>query len=171
MGAALAGAIYDVKFRRIPNLLTGPALIVGLLWAASHGGLSAMLDALLGSLLLLTPFLLLFVFAHGGAGDAKLMGAIGAWTGAAQGLVVLLSVLLAGALLGIGHVILKKQGRRFLNNMFQVAAAALALCHRGDLSGGKTFWPSRETMTPMPYGVAIFTGVCLALGVAVRWHI
>ena len=36
------------------------------------------------------PYVALFLFAGGGGGDAKLMGAIGAWVGFASGVIVLL---------------------------------------------------------------------------------
>ena len=88
---SLIGAITDLRSGRIPNFLTMPILLAGATWAVWLCGPAGLADALLGCLLLATPYVLLFVFAGGGAGDAKLMGAIGAWLGVVNGLVALAS--------------------------------------------------------------------------------
>ena len=50
---------------------------------------------------------MLFVFAGGGAGDAKMMGALGAWLGLANGVVALVAVALSGAVIGLGYALIK----------------------------------------------------------------
>ena len=77
IGTALAAAVCDLRTRRVPNLLTGPIVLAGLAWGIWVGGWAGLADSVAGCLLLAIPYVLLFVFAGGGAGDAKLMGAIG----------------------------------------------------------------------------------------------
>jgi len=89
------------KEKRIPNALTLPLFIVGLLWSAWFGGLSSLAEAAGVSALMALPYIVLFLFFGGGAGDAKLMGAIGAWLGLKQGLMVLACVAIAGGVLKI----------------------------------------------------------------------
>ena len=89
IGASLFAVVSDIRQRRIPNALTFPLLAVGLIWAACFGGLAGLLEALGACALLALPYVLLFIFVGGGAGDAKLMGAIGAWLGLRYGLVAL----------------------------------------------------------------------------------
>ena len=96
IGASLVAAAFDLQTRRIPNALTMPLLLAGLIRAIWLGRLLGLADAAAACFLLAMPFVLLFVFAGGGAGDAKLMGAIGAWLGLAQGMRVLLCVAAAG---------------------------------------------------------------------------
>jgi prepilin peptidase CpaA len=71
----------DLRFHRIPNLLTLPALLVALLvspWAgATSGPLEAMAGAALGFALLVGPYAL----GGMGAGDVKALMVIGAWIG------------------------------------------------------------------------------------------
>ena len=81
---SLAGAVTDLHARRVPNRLTFPVLLGGLLWATYEGGAAGLADAAGACVLLALPFVLLFVLANGGAGDAKLMGALGAWLGVAR---------------------------------------------------------------------------------------
>jgi prepilin signal peptidase PulO-like enzyme (type II secretory pathway) len=78
-GTSLAAAIFDLRSKRIPNALTIPLLVAGLVWATWIGGLSGLGNAAAACFLLALPYVFLFLFAKGGAGDAKLMGAIGAW--------------------------------------------------------------------------------------------
>ena len=76
--AAAAGAVTDARERRLPNALTAPLFISGLVFAGMAGGLAGFGDSLLASMLLAAPYLVLFAVAAGGAGDAKMMAAVGA---------------------------------------------------------------------------------------------
>jgi len=57
-----------------------------------------LLSSVLGSIVIASPFVVLFVRYGGGAGDAKLMAGIGALLGVTSGLFVLFAVVLAGAM-------------------------------------------------------------------------
>lgn len=85
----IASTVTDLKARRIPNLLTGGALLAGLVFRVSLGGWSGLFDALLGFLFGFGTFFLLWASGGGGAGDAKLMGALGVWLGRSQTIAVL----------------------------------------------------------------------------------
>lgn len=89
VAASLVAAMTDIASRRIPNILTGPLLLGGVVWAAWTAGPSGLADSISACVLLALPYVLLFLFAGGGAGDAKLMGAVGAWLGMVNGLIVL----------------------------------------------------------------------------------
>ena len=169
--AAVACAI-DVRTRRVPNVLTGPAWILGLAWAFSQGGWALLAGGFAASLILALPYVLLFVFAGGGAGDAKLMAAIGAWLGILNGLLALLAVSLCGALLAIGIALYQKRFRSVLAYMKQsVCAVMYTVSSRGSVND-LTFAPrERREMMTMPYGVAIFFGACLAAGMAGLWPV
>ncbi len=165
IGTALTAAVLDVTTGRVPNWLTGPVLLIGLMWAMLSGGAAAAADALTGCIVLALPFVLLFVFAGGGAGDAKLMGALGAWLGLVSGAIVLGAVALSGVVLGIAVAVAKRRTSVVLVNIRQISRAALFLRHRHtNLSGMHDLLPRTEDMQSMPYGVAILAGVCLAAG-------
>lgn len=165
IGAALVAAITDIRDRRIPNWLTIPAFALGVIWAGWIGGWMGLFESVGAAVILASPFVFLFLFAGGGAGDAKLMGAIGAWLGVANGVIVLLAVVVTGAILGIGYALIK---RRFdvLQWTLQVATwPVLFVLSRGGLSRPPAIQREREVLT-MPYGISIFAGVCIAaLGV------
>jgi len=52
IGASLVAALGDLRDRRIPNALTFPLLVVGLIWATWFGGLSGLAGAVGACLLL-----------------------------------------------------------------------------------------------------------------------
>jgi prepilin peptidase CpaA len=171
IATALAAAILDVRSRRVPNWLSGPVLLSGLIWAAYSGGAAAAADSLAGCLVLALPYVLLFVFAGGGAGDAKLMGALGAWLGLMNGGLVLFAVALSGVVLGMGTAVARKQTSTVLVNLRQISGSMLFLRHRqGGLSDMHGLLPKSEEMQTMPYGLAILAGVCMAAGGVFIWH-
>lgn len=163
MAASLIAAGWDARTQRIPNWLTGALFLSGLGAAVIQGGAAGVGDGLAGCALAALPFVLLFLFAGGGAADAKLMGALGMWLGTRNGVVLLLSVTLAGAVLGIAYSIMRGSIRRVTANLLMMAGASFALvtgqARPREVSGAL---PSQVAMQPMPYGVSIFVGTCLA---------
>jgi prepilin peptidase CpaA len=165
IGASLVAAATDLKSRRIPNWLTVPLAVSGLLAALGHDGLPGLGWAAAGCGLLALPYILLFALGHGGAGDAKLMGAVGAWLGLRAGIAVLVAISLTGAAMALVRMLVDGQRRRHFASLFatlylsMIAACngrrGLALLH-SEPSGG----PSRGLT--MPYAPAIFVGLCLA---------
>jgi len=167
IGASLVAAGCDLRTRRIPNALTFPVLVVGLIWAAWRGGLSGLADSAGACILLALPYIFLFIFAGGGAGDAKLMGAIGAWLGLRQGIIVLCSVAIAGIVLSIARAIAARHAKTVLTSVF-VSMYTFLL----SLTGCKTIrftsnLTDREHSDGLdiPYGIAIFVGVCAGGGI------
>jgi Flp pilus assembly protein protease CpaA len=169
IAASLIAAGCDIRTRRITNSLTFPLLVTGLIWAVWVGGLASLAEAAGACILLALPYILLFIFAQGGAGDAKLMAAIGAWLGLKQGVIVLCCVAGAGIVLGVIKAIIQKQAKTVLTSVF-VSMYTFVL----SLAGCKTMQftdnlneADQSNGLDIPYGVAIFAGVCA--GGAIIW--
>jgi prepilin peptidase CpaA len=175
LGASLAAAIWDVRSRRIPNGLTVPLVVAGLLYGLSCAGLEGLGQALAACLLVALPYVLLFLFAGGGAGDAKMMGAIGAWLGVPAGAVVLVSVTLTGGALGL--LKLAAQGQlqpalRRIGASFYVLTIALGSGRKGwELVKPEADEPTEtpDQRSKMPYGPAIFVGICIGACLVRSW--
>jgi prepilin peptidase CpaA len=168
LGASLLAAIWDLHSRRIPNILTVPVAVTGLVYMTWTEGLTGLGEALGACLLLALPYVVLFVFAGGGAGDAKMMGALGAWLGLRAGVVALVCVAVVGAVLGLMAMVAHRQRRTLFDNLWaSLYVAAVALC--SGRKGLELAEPASERRkegpgprAAIPYGPAIFIGVCIA---------
>jgi Flp pilus assembly protein protease CpaA len=172
IGASLAAAIWDMRTRRIPNALTGPLLAVGLLYAGWYGGMDALGRAAGACALLAMPFLLMFLFAGGGAGDAKFMGAIGAWMGVSHGVIALLSVCMAGIILAIAKAVAMRRVKFVLvSTYFSFYTFMFSLMgHRAKTVSADEPSGDDNCGLTIPYGVAIFAGVCGAGVFVLLWQ-
>jgi Flp pilus assembly protein protease CpaA len=173
IGASLFAAGFDLRQGRIPNALTFPLLAIGFVLVTWHGGLTALAEAAGACVLMALPYVLLFIFVGGGAGDAKLMGAIGAWLGLRHGLIALVCVIMAGGGLAVAKAISRKQLKYVLTSVF-VSVYAFILF----LFGQKKLPPvskgsdiERSGNLELPYGVAIFAGVCMAAVISGMWGV
>jgi len=169
VSASLVAAVGDIRRRRIPNALTFPLFLVGLIWAVCFGGLSGAGKAVGSCLILAAPYVILFIFAGGGAGDAKLMGAIGTWLGLKQSVVVLLCVVVAGAILALAKAASQRQLKFVLTNVL-ISFYSFLLCVAGGRKPGIADGEERTesdagNRLDVPYGVAIATGVCVATAI------
>ena len=167
IGASLLAAVGDLCERRIPNALTFPLLIVGLIWAVWFGGLAGLAEAVGACALLALPYIFLFLFFGGGAGDAKLMGAIGAWLGFRQGLTVLACVAIAGGILAIVKAIAQKRLKYLLTSVFVSFYGFILylITHRTMKLADEQTDIKQPGDLDIPYGVAIFAGVCAGGGI------
>jgi len=168
VSASLAAAIIDVRSGRIPNGLTLPLWLTGIGAAACFGSAARVTESLGASVLLASPYILLFIVGHGGAGDAKLMGALGAWLGLKYGLVVLASVAITGMVLAVLRVLAHSRRRVVVTDALASLYVFIAeLCSRcRGLSPRKRdneqrSAPATDAVT-IPYGIAICIGVCIS---------
>ena len=171
LGASLAAGILDARSRRIPNWLTGSLLAGGLGHALLVGGGAGLLDATAACLVLAAPYVVLFAFAGGGAGDAKLMGAIGSWLGLVNGAVTLVAVCLAGVVMGlIFAASARRLGAVSTSMTALVRAAIYPLFGAGSLRNLPHLMPDSKEGQTMPYGLAILAGVVMAAAGSFWWH-
>jgi len=175
LGAALVAAFHDLRSRRIPNLLTGPMVLGGWIASAATCGVPGLFDSLAATVLVALPFVLLFVLARGGAGDAKLMGAIGSWLGVQDGVAVLLAVCLCGLVLAVAFAAYKRRLRAVFANLsgalfgFLPAIFGVGSLRAAGRDAGRLM-PGADEGEQMPYGVAILAGALLAAGVLYFRH-
>lgn len=102
---SLFGGFYDLLTKRIPNWLTFPAMLAGLAAQFWIGGLAGALDGAGGVLLGFGLFLPVYLLGYMGAGDVKLLMAIGAWMGWRAGLNVAVCSVVIGATYALGEII------------------------------------------------------------------
>lgn len=81
VGSLVALCVVDSRTYRLPNRFTLPLWLLGIVWhAISPQGLG-LVWSLRGAMIAVMPMLWFVLRGRMGAGDLKLMGAIGAWLG------------------------------------------------------------------------------------------
>lgn len=150
-------AVIDWKTLRIPNWLTAGGMVYGLLYNATHAtsigaGLGTAALGLAAGLALLMPLYLLRVL---GAGDVKLMGAIGAFLGAPAMPLAVAFVLVTGGLAAVLFAVSRRAAGPFLHNLRFVAWSLLTPASGAWRPSAAATMPS---IGKLPYGVSICLG-------------
>ncbi|MEB3197248.1 MAG: prepilin peptidase [Candidatus Sericytochromatia bacterium] len=157
VGVLSVAMITDLQSRKIFNWLTFPAIAVGLLlhvWMSGSAGLQSSVLGLLGGS---AVFLVGFMLGQMGAGDVKLMAAVGAWLGWPAALAAVLYVTGAGGLIAVAVAIRHGTLKRLFSNVYWYFVGLI-------LPGGKAQAALTQSAAPaFPYGVSIALGSALAL--------
>jgi prepilin peptidase CpaA len=153
----LVAALWDARERRIPNQLTLGSAIVGLALNGLLYGTDGLLSATKGWGLGLVLLLILWLVGAMGAGDVKLLAAVGALMGPVFVINTFLWMGLAGGVLAIAISLQRRQLRVAMTSLFVQLNSLLVLHQVPKPESPKT--SQRE----LPYGVAIAIGGLAAL--------
>jgi prepilin peptidase CpaA len=170
LGAVLLAVIAgytDLRSRRIPNWLTVPGLVIGMAGSTALSGWGGLRSSLLGAglgLVLLLPFVLLRSL---GAGDWKLAGALGAFTGPGALVDLLLGSVFVAGIMAVALVIYKGRVRQTIRNIGHILISLVTF----RLPGARVSLDNPDSLK-IPYGVALaFTvvlyGVLSKMGVVI----
>ena len=140
IGLVLVAALWDFRTRRIPNLLTTTAALLGLALQVGLSGPAGAQHAAIGWLVGLAVLLLPCLLGWVGGGDIKLLAAIGALQGPYLALMAGLYGIVAGGLLSVAILVIRSR--------------TLAVA-------GETSHTARKTT--LAYGPALALGALLAL--------
>ena len=164
----VALCVYDCRERRLPNALTLTLGAAALVWRLGYGGGMMLVDGLVGGLIgalfLLVPFLL----GGAGAGDVKMLAAVGCCVGLARSALVLFYTSLAGCLMAVVMLVAGRvdasRCKHWLRCLFD---------WRYDRKAGRAKLPPKsDERVRLPFGIAIASGVWLTLLVELysRWR-
>jgi len=152
-------AVIDISTRRVPNWLTIPGICLGICINAYLSGAAGVKSSLLG---VCTGFLLLFfVYLLGGmgAGDVKLLSAVGSFLGPTLVFYTFVWMALAGGVLAVFVLVYKKAFSQTLRNLRSVLWGWILRTHESDLDISL----KNPSLLKLPYGVAIAIGTVLAV--------
>ncbi len=153
---------YDIASRRIPNWLSVSGLLAGLTISfLTLGGLDPG-SALLGVFAGFAVMLPLYYLRAMGAGDVKLMAAVGAFLGPIPVLGAALLTFAAGGVLSLTAALWSRSLSRVLNNLRLMGMIALTARSSG-LSISDV-----QTTGRLPYALAIAVGTGLQLWLATQ---
>src|SRR5215831_2093668 len=151
----LATAIWtDLRSGLIPNRLTFPAIGLALIAHAWLGGFQGILFSMAGLGTGFGLFILLYVAGGMGAGDVKLMGAVGAIVGAYGALISGILAIMVGGIYALGAMCYQWG--------FVATGQKLALATYGALlTRGKVWAKDLQLPFRLRYGLAIAGGTLL----------
>jgi len=158
LALAVAAAIIDVRQRRIPNWLTYPAMAIGVVLRGVLFGWRGVTSGLAGWALLGGVMLLFYAVRAMGAGDVKLLAAIGALAGPRAGFGVLLATAICGGILAILYALYRGQMRATLKNLGSV----MWFHARSGFRAHPELNLDNPATLRMPYGLAIAAGTLYA---------
>ena len=118
LGVAIVAVAFDVRTRRIPNLLTFGAAILALLVATLSGGPSATMTAVFAWIVGVALFFPFFALGGMGAGDVKLLAALAAWLGPIDAVYMAMFSAMAGGVIGLGVTVLRGYTGQALSNIW-----------------------------------------------------
>lgn len=160
---ALVAGWLDWRSRRIPNWLTVPGFGIGIIANATFFHWAGLKDALYGAAIPL-GILLPVVLLHGlGAGDWKLMGALGAIVGKEQILHVLLATIVFAGLIAATQMIWQKRFWVTMRNLWELVRGFFLF----GLKPNSEFSLDNAGASTLPFGVAAAAATLLCWGAAI----
>ncbi|MGI8917336.1 MAG: A24 family peptidase [Pyrinomonadaceae bacterium] len=143
---------YDVRYRRIPNLLVLAAFVAGLAIHISFAGFEGAASSLAGAAVAFLPMFLIHIVGAMGAGDVKLFAAVGAVLGIKLIPATFVLVVMIGGVLAVYSML--RSGTVF------TTLHGVARIFVGVLPGWEMprFAIAPDRRHTIPYGVAIMFG-------------
>jgi prepilin peptidase CpaA len=158
--AMCLAVLFDVKERRIPNWLSIPGIVIGLL-LNSLLGFAQLLHGVLGVVVAVAILIVPFALGWLGAGDVKLFGLVGAFLGVQWLPRVLFYTGLASGGLALFSIIARGFDYRRLRNLWtDLRVAVLSL---GQVLPASVTQRTVHANKAVPWGVAIGLGTLAAV--------
>jgi prepilin peptidase CpaA len=164
IGVTLVAAFIDYRSRKIPNWLTVPAFVAGLTLRTVLFGWAGAKSALEGTALALVVLLPLVLMRALGAGDWKLMGAVGAFLGPLMFLFVLLGSILVSGIMAIVEMARTRRVRETFHNLYVLVQGFFTF----GLRANPKISLDNPELLKLPFGVALAIAT-VACYCAARW--
>lgn len=153
---AVSAAVSDLRQRKIPNVLTYPAMLGGLAIQTAVYGWKGILWSIGGGLLFGGIFFLFYMVRAMGAGDVKLAAALGCIVGITFSFQVMFATAVAGGVLAVVYMVMSGRAWETLKNTFSIAGFHA----RHGLQTHPVVNLDNPTALRMPYGLAFAAGTC-----------
>jgi prepilin peptidase CpaA len=159
-GILIVAAIIDLFIRKIPNLITYPTIIIAFTYNFFYNGIHGLFFSVVGLLTGLITLGIFYVFGAMGAGDVKLMGAVGAVLGPKNVLNAFLFTGIIGGIYAVFIILVRFQASKKV--LKRITATVKTLVWTGNFIP----IPAAEDEKPpkLCYGVAIALGALLTMG-------
>lgn len=159
-----AAAGFDIRTQKIPNLLVFPAILTALghytITQGWQGFLFSLGGLVTGIALLLLPYLMRGM----GAGDAKLMGVVGACLGAQRTVMAFFCIAVAGCLCGLVVVVVhRRRFKGYFEKLWLTAQTFMLTRKYVPVETGA----AANARPKVYYGIAIATGTLIYISLEI----
>ncbi len=152
----IIAAWIDGRELRVPNWITFPMILAGLVYSTSIGGIGGLGAGVLGMCVGLLSLLPLYAVGGMGAGDVKLMAGIGAWLGWEITLAAFCVSTVVGALMAVVMVLWTKSMKNHYENFLLILSEWMVVRNPVELS--RIAAERKPRMLLLPYGIPICVG-------------
>jgi prepilin peptidase CpaA len=163
----IVAAIWDIRTRRIPNWLTLSGVILSVALNTFLYEINGLWFSLKGLGVAFGVYFVLYLLRAMGAGDVKLMAAVGAAAGAGNWLGILVLTSIAGAVAGLLLVAFKGRLRKTLGNLGLIISSLGR--GRAPYKESPELDVSSDKALRLPHGALIAIGTLGFLAAALRW--
>ena len=157
----LTAAIWDLKSRRIPNWLSLTGIILGVALNSFLYGLAGLKESLEGMGMAFGIYFVLYLIRAMGAGDVKLMAAVGAFVGPANWFYIFLITAVLGGVIALAVLAWHKRLRKTFGNVSFIVSEMMHL--RAPYMGREELSVKSQKAFTLPHGAVIGLGCILFL--------
>lgn len=155
----LIACVTDLRRQRIPNLLTFGSALAGIAFQTATAGSAGLLTSIAGWAVGVAIFLIPFVLGGMGAGDVKLVAALGAWLGPMDTVWLGMYTAVAGGVAALALALARGYLRQALSNIYLLLmhwrVAGIRPLHEVSLDG--------SAGPRLAYAVPVFGGLVATL--------
>jgi prepilin peptidase CpaA len=169
LAMVLAAAVYDVRYRRIPNWLTLAGILAGVALNGflDQGRPGLFVSSLLGLAVAFGVYFVLYALRAMGAGDVKMMVAVGAIVGWRDWFGIFIITAIIGGIMALILVAMRGRVKKTLWNVAFILS---------ELKGGRPAYMRREELDVknpkalgLPHGAVIAVGTVFFLAVSAHF--
>ncbi len=151
----LAAAIDGYKLK-VPNWITFPMILSGLVFNVVTGGWAGLGWSLVGMVVGLALLLPAYAIGGMGAGDVKLLAGVGAWVQAEATFYAFCWSAIIGGVIAVAMVLLRGGWRKHKEQFLMIATEIISIGDPNELSAIAA--KRKSSMLLLPYGIPLAIG-------------
>jgi prepilin peptidase CpaA len=167
MAVVLGAAVYDVRYRRIPNWLSVGGVLLGFALNSFLWGWPGFRHSLIGFAVGFFSYLALYMLRAMGAGDVKLMAAVGAIVGLPNWFGIFIVTAIVGGIMALILVTVRKRVKSTFWNVGYIL---------NEMKSGRPAYAGKEELdvhhpkaVGLPHGAVIAVGTLFYLALAAHF--